>query len=366
MVKLIAFYLPQYHSIPENDVWWGKGFTEWTNVKKAKPVFKNQTQPKIPLNNNYYNLMDKSTVEWQTGLMREYGIYGFCYFHYWFNGKQLLEKPAENLLKWVDIDQPFCFAWANSTWARTWTVLKEGTTTWVSSDSEKKGNGILLEQTYGTEKNWKEHYNYLRQFFADKRYIKVNNKPMFLIYHLEDIPCAEEMFALWNTLAVQDGFPGIHLVSINELPRNNKYIEAVARYGNYGNYDPRFWRRVYNGLIYRLKLPFDSIANILDYETVWKNMIKEAPIEGIKTYLGALVTYDETPRRGRGASFIADSSPELFEKYLKLQIKKAKEVCHTDFIFIDAWNEWGEGNYLEPDVEHQYAYLEAVKNALEC
>lgn len=363
-MKLLAFFLPQYHPIPENDDWWGEGFTEWTNVRKAKPVFKNQTQPKIPLNNNYYNLMDKSTVEWQTGLMKKYGVYGFCYFHYWFNGKKLLEKPAENLLTWNDIDQPFCFAWANVTWARTWTAVDGAATTWVSSDARKGERGILIEQHYGTEKDWREHYDYLRQFFRDNRYIKVDNKPVFLIYRLGDIPCAAEMFALWNTLAVKDGFSGIHLVSINEAPEENKYIDAVARYGNYTNYDRHFWRQLYNSLVHKLKLPIKKRANILDYETVWKNMVREEPLERIKTYPGAVVTYDETPRKGKQACFIRNASPEAFEKYLRLQIKKAEQVYHAEFIFIDAWNEWGEGNYLEPDTEHQYAYLEAVRNAL--
>ncbi len=363
-MKLLAFYLPQYHTIPENDMWWGKGFTEWSNVKKTKAIFKNQSQPKVPLNNNYYNLMDKSTVDWQTGLMKEYGIYGFCYFHYWFNGKKLLEKPAENLLKWTDIDQPFCFAWANVTWARTWTAVEGAVTTWISSDIKKSEKGILIKQTYGIEKNWREHYSYLSQFFKDERYIKVDNKPMLLIYHLNDIACAKEMFALWNTLAIQDGFFGIHIVSINETPQSNEYVEAVARYGNYTKYDYHFWRQTYNSLIYRLKLPFNKKPEILNYKTVWKNMIKEAPLDRIKTYPGAVVTYDETPRKGRQACFIEGASPELFEKYLRLQIKRAEQVYHTEYIFIDAWNEWGEGNYLEPDTEHQYAYLEAVKNAI--
>lgn len=365
-MKLLAFFLPQYHPIPENDAWWGKGFTEWTNVKKAKPIFKNQNQPKIPLNNNYYNLMDKSTVEWQTELMKKYGVYGFCYFHYWFKGKKLLEKPAENLLRWTDIDQPFCFAWANVTWARTWTAVKGAATTWVSSDTQKEERGILIEQLYGAEKDWREHYNYLSQFFKDDRYIKADNKPMFLIYRLKDIPCASEMFALWNKLAVQDGFSGVHLVSINESTEENEYINAVARYGNYTKYDRHFWRLLYNSLIHKLKLPFNRKANILDYETVWKNMVKEEPLDGIKTYPGAVVTYDETPRKGKQSCFIANASPEVFEKYLRLQIEKAEQVYQAEFIFIDAWNEWGEGNYLEPDTENQYAYLEAVKKALEC
>lgn len=361
-MKLVAFYLPQYHSIPENDQWWGKGFTEWTNVKKAKTIFRNQIQPKIPLNNNYYNLMDKSTVEWQTKLMKEYGVYGFCYFHYWFTGKKLLEKPAENLLKWKDIEQPFCFAWANVTWARTWTAVKGTATTWVSLDGNRKEKGILIEQLYGEEENWREHYLYLSQFFKDKRYIKVSNKPMFLVYHINDIVHAKEMFALWNNLAVQDGFSGIHIVSINDMPDNNEYVEAVVQYGNYTQYDFHFWTRIYNILIHKLKLSWRPKANILNYEAVWKNLVKKRPLKGIKNYRGGLVTYDETPRKGKQACFIKGASPEVFEKYLRLQIEKAENVCHTEYIFIDAWNEWGEGNYLEPDVEHEYAYLEAIKS----
>lgn len=363
-MRLLAFYLPQYHSIPENDEWWGKGFTEWTNVKKAKPIFKNQIQPKAPLNNNYYNLMDKSTVEWQTKLMKEYGIYGFCYFHYWFNGKKLLEKPAENLLKWTDIEQPFCFAWANVTWARTWTAVRGAATTWVSSDRKTNEKGILIEQLYGSEEDWQKHYLYLSRFFKDKRYIKVGNKPMFLVYHISDIMHGKEMFAVWNKLAVKDGFSGLHIVSINNMPDQNEYVEAIVQYANYAEYDRHFWTQVYNAVIHRFKLPFPKKASILNYETVWRNMVKAKPIEGYINYPGGFVTYDETPRKGRQACFIKGASPELFEKYLRLQVEKAERDCHTEYVFIDAWNEWGEGNYLEPDTEHGYAYLEAVKNVI--
>lgn len=364
-MKLIAFYLPQYHQIPENDEWWGKGFTEWTNVKKAKAVFNKQIQPKKPLNNNYYDLMKKSTVEWQTELMKKYGIYGFCYFHYWFTGKKLLERPAENLLKWNDIDQPFCFAWANVTWARTWSAVKEGTTEWVSMDKKSSDSGILMEQKYGDKEDWLNHYNYLRQFFKDNRYIKFDKKPVFLIYHLENIPCSNEMFTLWNDCARQDGFPGLHLVSINKPPVNNPYIEAVAMYGNYNNYDKHIIRQGINIAIHKFHLPIKKIKNVLSYQKVWKNLVLEEPFNGIRTYPGAVVTYDETPRKGRNGIYIKDSSATLFKKYLKLQIEKAIKNCKVDFIFIDAWNEWGEGNYLEPDEEHGYEYLEAVKEALE-
>lgn len=361
-MKIIAFYLPQYHRTSENDKWWEEGFTEWTNVKRAKIIYRNQVQPKIPLNNNYYDLMDKSTIEWQTNLMHQYGIYGFCYFHYWFTGKKLLHRPAENLLKWQEIKQPFCFAWANSTWARTWTAYNEATTDWTVSDRKATGDGVLLEQTYGTKIDWIKHYNYLRQFFMDERYIKVGNKPVFLIYHIENIKEAVKMFEVWDQLSHQDGFGGLHIISINTVVENNPYVEAVARYGRYMKYDLYHLRECKRRLLSVIGI--NDTGMVLKYERVWKNMIKENPIQGIKTYPGAVVTYDETPRRGKNAIYLKGASPQLFEKYLHLQIEKTKEVYRSEFLFLDAWNEWGEGNYLEPDEENGYAYLDAVKNAL--
>ena len=164
-MKIIALYLPQFHEIPENNEWWGKGFTEWTNVKTAKPSFKGQYQPRIPLNNNYYNLTDVRAQEWQAKLAKEYGIYGFCYYHYWFEGKMLLEKPAEIMLKNLSVDMPFCFCWANHTWLRAWA---------------DKSNRTLIKQTYGTEEDWINHFNYLLPFFKDERYIKEDGKPIMV------------------------------------------------------------------------------------------------------------------------------------------------------------------------------------------
>lgn len=361
-MKIIAFYLPQFHRTAENDEWWGEGFTEWINVMKAKKIYKNQKQPHIPLNNNYYDLMDKSTVEWQTNLMNKYGIYGFCYFHYWFKGRKILEKPAENLLKWKDINQPFCFAWANVTWARTWSVYDEFTTDWISTDRKVDGNGILIEQEYGNEQHWVEHYNYLKNFFADKRYIKVNNMPLFLIYHIEYIPEMKKMFSLWNELARQDGFRGLHIVSMN-MPTDSEYVKGIARYGQYGKYDRHPIVNVKNKLIRKYKLPFGT-GLVLRYKRVWKNMIKEKPEKNIQTYPGAVVKYDETPRKGKNGVYIKGATPELFGKFMKKQIERAEEVYKSDFIFLDAWNEWGEGNYLEPDTEDGYRYLEELAGAV--
>ncbi len=189
-MKILAYYLPQFHEIEENNKWWGKGFTEWTNVKKGKKLFKTQNQPFVPLNNNYYNLLNKETVKWQTELAKKYGVYGFCYYHYWFEGKKLLEKPVENLLKWKNIDQKFCFCWANHSWKKTWNGLNE----------------ILMEQKYGNEDSWNKHFDYLLQFFKDERYIKIDNKPIFMIFKLKDIKDINEMLDFFNKKCIENGF----------------------------------------------------------------------------------------------------------------------------------------------------------------
>ena len=172
-VKIIPFYLPQFHEIPENNKWWGEGFTEWTNVRKAKPLFEGHRQPKIPLDNNYYNLMDDNVKIWQAKIAKEHGIFGFCYYHYWFkNGRKLLEKPAEQMLQNQEIDIPFCFCWANENWSKNW---------------DGGNREVIMEQHYGGKQDWEMHFQYLLPFFRDKRYITVHGKPIFVIYKPEQI-----------------------------------------------------------------------------------------------------------------------------------------------------------------------------------
>ena len=194
--KIIVRYLPQFHRTKENDEWWGEGFTEWTTVRKGKSLYNGHLQPREPLNGNYYNLLDKNTMKWQADLARKYGIDGFAFYHYWFkDGKQILERPAENLLKWKDIDMPFCFCWANETWSRTWSNLMNGNV-WAGEfeqKSECNDNGILLDQKYGLSGAWIDHIKYLIPFFQDKRYIKHNGKPVFMIYHPEEMHCLPDM-----------------------------------------------------------------------------------------------------------------------------------------------------------------------------
>lgn len=185
-MKIIAFYLPQFHEIPENNEWWGEGFTEWVNVKKAKPLFEGHNQPRVPLDDKYYDLLDDEVKIWQAKIAKENGIYGFCYYHYWFNGRKVLERPMEQMLRNNEVDIPFCVCWANEPWTKAWIGRNE----------------IILPQFYGEKKEWKEHFDYLLPFFQDKRYIKENGKPLMVIYRAEVITNLNEMLDYWSELAV--------------------------------------------------------------------------------------------------------------------------------------------------------------------
>lgn len=356
-MKVLAMYLPQFHRVKENDEWWGEGFTEWTTVKGAKPLYDGHSQPVVPYNENYYDLTEKETMQWQADLMKKYGVDGACIYHYWFkDGRQILEKPAENLLQWKDIDMPFCFCWANETWARTWSGMSN-INVWASTLEKKTADGkkVLLEQKYGTEKEWTEHFNYLLDFFKDERYIKKNGKPVFMIYRPELMPCVERMLALWNRLAVEAGFNGLFLVGGDR--------------GEYtGIHDAAFDKVLYWDPIHSIS-KLDSLergkrksgALVLEYDDVWNCILNHKGVSEQRLF-GGIVGYDDTPRRGEKGLLIEGATPEKFSKYLTELLAK-NAALGNDLVFLNAWNEWGEGMYLEPDTTSEYAYLETVNNA---
>ena len=353
-MKIISFYLPQFHEIEENNKWWGKGFTEWTNVKKGKKLFKTHYQPFIPLNNNYYNLLDKETVKWQTELANNYGIYGFCYYHYWFEGKKLLEKPAENLLKWKDINQKFCFCWANHSWKKTWNGLNE----------------VLINQTYGDEDKWNEHFNYLLPFFKDERYIKIDNKPVFMIFKPEDIKNLDKMLEIFNKKCQEEGFEGIYIIeskgSLKKMELfSKKSCASIIREPDCS----KSKSPLYEKIISKLKCIFKK--NYLYYVQRYKYYkFINYSLEISKKYTrsvvfpGIFVSWDNTVRHGRRGYVIEGSTPQLFKKYL-LEQKKIMKEKNSEYIFLNAWNEWAEGMYLEPDEKNKYGYLEAIKEVIE-
>lgn len=354
-IKTIAMYLPQFHSIPENDKWWGEGFTEWTAAKGADKLFEGHYQPREPLDDNYYNLLQRNTMEWQAELASKYGLDGFCFYHYYFkDGKKVLEKPAENLLDWKDINMPFCFCWDNTSWARSWSKLGNKFT-WFEKEKENfdKGNGILLEQKYGREKEWEAHFRYLLPFFQDNRYIKVDNKPVFLIYKTDEMACFSEMIFYWKKLAKAEKLEGLFILGVNS--NNVKLgLDGILMSG-----PGAYWNPVINSN--NIECEYKSGIKCFDYESIWKNALIADGKENVKTYFGGFVDYDDTPRRGeKGVTFVNTSS-EVFQEYLyKLAIKNLSQK--NELLFINAFNEWGEGMYLEPDKNRGYAFLEALKS----
>lgn len=357
--RIIAFYLPQFHTIPENDKWWGKGFTDWVNVKKTRPIFRGHEQPKCPLNDNYYDLSNPETLRWQTELARKYSVFGFCFYHYWFNGKLLLEKPAELLLANKDININFCFSWANEPWARTW---------------DGKAHQVLMPQNYGIKSDWKSHFDYILPFFKDERYIKEDGRPMMLIYKSTSIPCAKEMMDYWNELAQQEGFAGIHFVetlrgeSIDKrpLPYLAKVEFEPARTNMQQHWLMLNYKRIRRKVIgalnifFHLSIPQNRPFHFAD---VAKKSIALTSPGG--TYGGVFVGWDNTPRRGLISTIVLPPTKEEFKKYLISKIRQTKNCYHTNYVFVNAWNEWGEGAVLEPDTIHHYQYLEALKEAID-
>lgn len=362
-MKVIAFYLPQFHCIPENDAWWGDGFTEWVNVKKAKPIYDGHYQPRIPLNNNYYNLLDQTVMEWQVSLAKQYGVYGFCFYHYWFNGKLLLERPVEQYLRDRDLDLPFCLCWANENWTNGWAALNAK---------------ILIGQDEGTKEKWKEHFDYLLPFFKDKRYIYKDGKPLLVIYKPDLFPHIYDMIKFWDSLARKEGFDGLTFAS-QMMPENiensefDYHIEyqPTLTYVDMAKTKNKFIRHSKN----KIKKIADKFLNIdlegmrrqkllkYDYEDVW-NCILNKSVSNKKMIPGAFVGWDNTPRKRERGYVVEGATPDKFQLFFSKQIINARESYHQDMIFLFAWNEWAEGGYLEPDEKYEYGYLQAIRDAL--
>ena len=363
--KIVTFYLPQYHRIPENDLWWGEGFTDWDSARTAKPLFGGHYQPRLPRNGYFYNLLDKDTMLWQAGLAKKAGIYGFCIYHYWFGDKQLLEKPAENLLKWKDIDLHYCFSWANESWIASWSRLKGNS--WNQNGSVRNrqtANGNLALQKYGGKNEWKAHFEYLLPFFQDERYIKKNGKPVFIIYKPQDLRCSSQMISYWNELAVKNGLKGIYFIGTNSDSPQKKKMDAALLYEPvYSIFHAAKFQRLFLKYMKMINSALGQtgieIPKIVSYKMLWKSILNRKADSD--TYYGGFVDFDTSPRKGRHGYVFHGASPKRFKKYFSgLYNKSAKEG--KDFVFLTAWNEWGEGAYLEPDCRYGFQYLAAVRD----
>ncbi|NLD47934.1 MAG: glycosyl transferase [Clostridiaceae bacterium] len=347
IVKFIAFYLPQYHCIPENDMWWGKNFTEWERVKNTKPLYPGHNQPRVPF--SYYDLSDVNVMKDQANLARKYGIHGFCFYHYWFNGKLLLEKPLQNMLYNKGVNIPFCLAWANEPWTRAW-------------DGNNKI--ILMDQIYGNEISWLNHIRYLTSFFKDQRYIKINGKPLFLIYRTESFKYFDQMIKIWDEYLKAESLNGIFiaemLTSYQKQP-TCLLSEAVVEFEPMFTLNTIFTRKDRIKQIFLKRFPrfIKNRYRIKDYDKIWKEILsRNENYHGKKKFLGAFTDWDNSPRFGSNGLILVNGTVNKFENYLLNQAQKSK----NDLLFINAWNEWAEGAYLEPDRNNGYSFLEAVKS----
>ena len=349
-MKIFAYFLPQFHEIPENDEWWGQGFTEWTNVKSARPLFKGHRQPIVPLDNNYYNLLDKSTVEWQTDLLKEYQIDGLIYYHYFFNGKLLLEKPAENLLKWTDIEQKFFFCWANHPWIRSWEGKKE----------------VIMPQEYGEERDWEEHFLYLLPFFKDPRYEKVDNKPLFCVFK-SVFKEKQRMISYFNKRCKDEGFNGLYLIETysGELPFSDYKKTLDPNTSKVVFREPAIQTFALNDKKTLFSRGKSKVLNILRNHNVISSPIKYNGCTLIKQKIDNYsyndleipciwFEWDNTPRHKQRGYVISPFDKQSFFVYMN-------KIVNKDYLFINAWNEWAEGMILEPTQDKGCKYLEWIK-----
>ena len=353
--RVIAFYLPQYHPIPENNKWWGEGFTEWTNVGKAKPLFKGHYQPRVPADLGYYDLRLPEVQEAQAKLAKEAGIEGFCYWHYWFgDGRQLLEMPFERVLKTGKPNFPFCLAWANHSWfAKTF---------------DKNGNDrLLIEQKYLGKSDYEKHFYSILPAFKDPRYIKVDDKPLFVIFAPKDIPDLSTFLEIWNKLAMTNGFKGIHFVAQTDriedillLKRKGFNGVNINRLFHFAKYAYPVWKKGINKI---LRIYMDK-STVVEYKIASKYFSgKEDSLE--YCYPTLIPNWDHSPRSGRKIHILHNSTPELFKEHARkmvLSIQNKKEehrIC-----FLKSWNEWAEGNYMEPDLRYGKGYIKALKDIL--
>jgi hypothetical protein len=352
-MKVIAYYLPQFHPIPENDDWWGKGFTEWTNVGKAKPLFREHYQPRVPADLGYYDLRMSEVREAQAEMANYAGIDGFCYWHYWFAGKQLLERPFNEVLESGKPDFPFCLAWANESWTGIW-----------NNDHKR----ILLEQTYPGIDDYKAHFYSNEIAFKDKRYLKIDGRLIFVIYKPFNLPNPLEFIEVWNNLACENGLKGFYFIAVSnnasvetepilkmgfDAINSNRMLDAQISISKAVRLLNGLSRKYFSGKLALTKYNYEDVIN----NWIKNDDYKENVIPSI------LPNWDTSPRSGKKAVILHNSTPELFDKHLSKMIEVVK-IKQNKILFLKSWNEWAEGNYVEPDIKYGKQYIEVLRKHL--
>lgn len=377
--RVIAFYLPQFHPIPENDKWWGKGFTEWTNVAKAKPLFRGHYQPRIPADLGFYDLRLPEVREQQAQMAREGGIEGFCYWHYWFShDKKLLERPFQEVLQSGKPDFPFCLGWANHNWTNK---------SWEAGTRQQK-EMTLMKMVY-SEDEYIQHFYDVLPAFKDKRYITVDGKPLFYIWSALALPNPKRFIQLWQQLATENGLKGIYFVGLQfNLLESEKSLKATFT-KNIPNYASHHYAQLleqgYDAVnsrgYHRADLQCRSIFDII-WRSLSIRLFKHFPISKCdqrrinkwlyteedrqeNVYPTLMPNWDRTPRSGKKARIYTNSTPEVFGEQIDqvLDLIKDKKPEHK-IVFLMSWNEWAEGNYIEPDMKYGHGYLNVLKNRL--
>ncbi len=373
-MKLVAHYFPQLHRIPENDSWWGEGFTDWTNVQRAEPLFAGHEQPRVP-RDGYYDQAQLSVVRRQVEQARAHGVAAFCHYHYWFDGKQLLETPTNLFLDNKDLDLGICLAWANETWSRRW---------------DGNDHLVLIEQKHPTDQaRWALHFDYLRRAFTDPRALCIGGRPLFVIYRPQRIEALPQLLDYFRERAHQLGLPGLYLVAMDQSrpgdddPALWKHFDAQVRFEPFATYyrvrerERPTMRKLVE--VVRNVLPaagvnfaqraLDTVDDWvggptrIEYAKIWQQIVARALPTDRMVFPGAFVDWDNTARYRRHATIFAGASASVFEDGLRqLARKVAGRAPDEQLIFVNAWNEWAEGCYLEPDTVHGDAYLEALRS----
>jgi lipopolysaccharide biosynthesis protein len=354
--RFLAFYLPQYHPIPENDEWWGTGFTEWRNVAKARPLFKDHYQPHLPADLGFYDLRLPEVREHQAALARRYGIDGFVYYHYWFHGRRLLERPFDEVLASGSPDLPFALCWANENWTRAW-----------DGGLQKR----LLGQSYCADDD-RRHIQALAPAFRDPRYITVDGKPLFLVYRLSELPDPRRTAEIWREEMDRMGFPGIYLARVEAWASDTEDDPRDVGFDAGVEFQPdsrrlgseQFWSRP-ERLARRVFKPNSPLRHhcVYDYGRI-VDLALSAPAPTHPRFPCVTPGWDNSPRRREWARIVHGSTPELYERWLRATLERtAPYSAEENFVFVNAWNEWGEGCHLEPDQRWGHAYLEAHQRA---
>lgn len=358
--RILALYLPQFHPIPENDQWWGKGFTEWTNVGKAKPLFRGHYQPHVPADLGYYDLRVPETRKAQAEMAKKYGIEGFVYWHYWFgNGKRLLERPFNEVLKSGEPDFPFALAWANETWKGFAHGLKN--------------RNVLIEQLYPGDEDYIAHFNEVLPAFKDKRYITVDGKPIFLIYKPHQLPDASHFINLWQRLAKENGLPGIYFIAHHQSTKEHNYKperESLQEMLSWGFDAVNFVRltkclenrSLFDKLYGRIKRFVYKIPLAIPYKKAMRYFTDD--IDKDERVIPSIIPcWDHSPRSGKEALVLTNSTPELFGQHIDNVLNNVSEK-ENKLIILKSWNEWAEGNYMEPDLRWGTQFLDVLSNKL--